>query len=93
MMQARRQPGAELQSLLSCGKPCYRKLPECPHHCEAICHLGECPASSSCQKEVTVSFHPAEHQSTAFAHERKHPHILIASQGCALPCLPFGYVS
>ncbi|EIE25322.1 hypothetical protein COCSUDRAFT_65191 [Coccomyxa subellipsoidea C-169] len=53
-VEARRQPGAELQSLLSCGKPCYRKLPECPHHCEAICHLSECPASSSCQKEVTV---------------------------------------
>ncbi|CAL8460554.1 g83 [Coccomyxa elongata] len=54
--QVRRLPhrGAELQSLLSCGKPCYRQLPGCPHLCEAVCHLGACPASTSCQKEVTV---------------------------------------
>ncbi|BDA41625.1 NF-X1-type zinc finger protein NFXL1 [Coccomyxa sp. Obi] len=54
--QVRRLPhrGAELQSLLSCGKPCYRQLPGCPHLCEAMCHLGDCPASGSCQKEVTV---------------------------------------
>ncbi len=59
-MQVRRLPhrGAELQSLLSCGKPCYRQLPGCPHLCEAVCHLGACPASTTCQKEVTVCAMP-----------------------------------
>lgn len=70
-MQARKEPGAELQTLLSCGKPCYRQLPECPHRCEAICHLGQCPASASCQKEVTVSPHQDPH-STKPLHQSVH---------------------
>ncbi|KAJ3694945.1 hypothetical protein LUZ60_000322 [Juncus effusus] len=38
----------------SCGGPCHRKLPNCPHLCSEICHPGQCPSIDLCAKKVTV---------------------------------------
>uniref|UniRef100_A0A453ECH8 NF-X1-type domain-containing protein n=1 Tax=Aegilops tauschii subsp. strangulata TaxID=200361 RepID=A0A453ECH8_AEGTS len=38
----------------SCGGPCHRKLPNCPHLCSEICHPGQCPSVDQCMKKVNV---------------------------------------
>lgn len=38
----------------SCGGPCHRKLPNCPHLCSETCHPGPCPSVDKCLKKVTV---------------------------------------
>ncbi|KAI5670492.1 hypothetical protein M9H77_10856 [Catharanthus roseus] len=38
----------------SCGGPCHRKLPNCPHLCPELCHPGECTSPDRCSKKVTV---------------------------------------
>lgn len=44
----------EQQIIRSCGGPCHRKLPNCPHLCSETCHPGECPSINQCSKKVTV---------------------------------------
>lgn len=44
----------EQMAVRSCGGPCHRKLPNCPHLCPEICHPGQCPAPEKCSKKVTV---------------------------------------
>ncbi|URD85055.1 hypothetical protein MUK42_28528 [Musa troglodytarum] len=44
----------EQQRIRSCGGPCHRKLPNCPHLCSEICHLGQCPSVDHCNKKVNV---------------------------------------
>nr|CAB3476177.1 unnamed protein product [Digitaria exilis] len=38
----------------SCGGPCHRKLPNCPHLCSEVCHPGTCPSVDQCMKKVNV---------------------------------------
>ncbi|CAO2161157.1 unnamed protein product [Urochloa humidicola] len=38
----------------SCGGPCHRKLPNCPHLCSEVCHPGTCLAVDQCMKKVNV---------------------------------------
>ncbi|KAL6748565.1 hypothetical protein V8C86DRAFT_3020593 [Haematococcus lacustris] len=40
--------------VLSCGRPCHRQLPHCPHACSVACHAGPCTQASRCDQEVTV---------------------------------------
>lgn len=47
-------PEKEQQNVRSCGGPCHRKLPNCPHLCPVTCHLGECPSPEKCLKKVIV---------------------------------------
>ncbi|KAH7677878.1 NF-X1-type zinc finger protein NFXL1 protein [Dioscorea alata] len=44
----------EQQTKRSCGGPCHRKLPSCPHLCSEICHPGQCPSDNQCGKKVTI---------------------------------------
>ncbi|KAF0920747.1 hypothetical protein E2562_036831 [Oryza meyeriana var. granulata] len=44
----------EQQKVRSCGGPCHRKLPNCPHLCSEICHPGQCPSVDQCMKKVNV---------------------------------------
>ncbi|WOK93733.1 hypothetical protein Cni_G02433 [Canna indica] len=44
----------EQQKVRSCGGPCHRKLPNCPHLCSEICHPGQCPSVDNCIKKVNV---------------------------------------
>lgn len=44
----------ERQHIRSCGGPCHRKLPNCPHLCSVTCHPGECLSASQCMKKVIV---------------------------------------
>ncbi|XP_073001752.1 NF-X1-type zinc finger protein NFXL2 isoform X1 [Typha latifolia] len=44
----------EQQKVRSCGGPCHRKLPNCPHLCSEICHPGQCPLIDRCRKKVIV---------------------------------------
>lgn len=38
----------------SCGGPCHRKLPNCPHLCSEVCHPGVCPSVDQCMKKVNT---------------------------------------
>ncbi|EFJ44757.1 hypothetical protein VOLCADRAFT_82592 [Volvox carteri f. nagariensis] len=44
----------QINSLLSCGKPCHRQLAFCTHPCKALCHSGPCPNPEGCSAEVSV---------------------------------------
>ncbi|MQL88742.1 hypothetical protein Taro_021316 [Colocasia esculenta] len=44
----------EQQRIRSCGGPCHRKLPNCPHLCSEKCHPGTCPSVVRCLKKVSV---------------------------------------
>ncbi|XP_042447184.1 NF-X1-type zinc finger protein NFXL2-like [Zingiber officinale] len=46
--------GDEQQKVRSCGGPCHRKLPNCPHLCSEICHPVECPSVYDCTKKVNA---------------------------------------
>uniref|UniRef100_A0A0E0BXF8 RING-type domain-containing protein n=1 Tax=Oryza meridionalis TaxID=40149 RepID=A0A0E0BXF8_9ORYZ len=45
----------EQQKVRSCGGPCHRKLPNCPHLCSEICHPGQCPSVDQCMKKVKAA--------------------------------------
>lgn len=54
MRDAHSASSAAMDALLSCGKVCHKRLPNCKHTCRSKCHPGECPSPELCDRKVTV---------------------------------------
>ncbi|CAL1536845.1 unnamed protein product [Lymnaea stagnalis] len=73
----------ERDALKSCGQPCPKEMP-CGHPCGAVCHSGECPNISSCDKKIILKCKCKKIKKEITCREKS----LISKPECDANCKP-----